>query len=122
MQNRVRFEIFKRDNFTCQYCGSNAPTVRLQIDHKVPLSKGGTDETSNLITSCSKCNYGKASNLLEDNELHQYGKIVKSRGKIYRQLKVPEDLHAGLKTLAAQRRITIIKLLEDYFLPKTKKQ
>lgn len=61
MAKRVlRFEIFKRDKFTCQYCGRTPPEVMLELDHIVPLSQGGSEEFSNLITSCFDCNRGKA--------------------------------------------------------------
>lgn len=60
----TRFEILKRDNFTCRYCGRKAPEVALQVDHIIPRAKGGTIETSNLITACSDCNLGKSDVLL----------------------------------------------------------
>ena len=63
----VRFEVFKRDKFTCQYCGESAPSVTLEVDHIVPVSKGGTDEIMNLITSCRDCNRGKAGKKLDDS-------------------------------------------------------
>lgn len=56
-----RFRILTRDNHTCQYCGKKAPDAVLEIDHKVPVSKGGTNKHSNLVTSCFECNRGKGS-------------------------------------------------------------
>jgi len=50
-------EVFKRDNYTCQYCGQVGG--KLEADHIIPFSKGGSDEMSNLITSCRKCNRQK---------------------------------------------------------------
>lgn len=41
ISKKLRFEVFKRDKFTCQYCGRKAPDVVLQIDHISPVSKGG---------------------------------------------------------------------------------
>lgn len=61
-----RFRVFKRDNFTCQYCGAKAPHVVLEVDHIHPVSKGGTNDIKNLITSCHTCNRGKKSMLLSD--------------------------------------------------------
>ena len=58
---KIRFEVFKRDSFTCQYCGQSAPQVILEVDHIVPVSKGGDDELTNLITSCRDCNRGKSN-------------------------------------------------------------
>lgn len=60
LSTRLRFEILKRDNFICQYCGRSAPDVPLHVDHVVPVAGGGTDDPLNLITSCSECNGGKS--------------------------------------------------------------
>ena len=57
----TRFEVFKRDSFVCQYCGSKPPAVVLEVDHIIPVSGGGTDEDHNLITSCFDCNRGKGA-------------------------------------------------------------
>jgi hypothetical protein len=62
----IRFEVFKRDSFTCQYCGHKAPDVLLVIDHIQPVSKGGTNDILNLITSCKDCNSGKSNKQLND--------------------------------------------------------
>ena len=61
VSNKTRFEVFKRDNFTCQYCGKSAPEVVLNVDHIEPVSKGGSNDISNLITSCFECNNGKGN-------------------------------------------------------------
>lgn len=65
---KLRFEVFKRDNFTCQYCGRMAPDVILEIDHINPISKGGDNNILNLITSCFDCNRGKGKRKLTQNE------------------------------------------------------
>lgn len=57
----LRFSVFKRDGFTCQYCGRKTPSVILEADHIVPVSGGGRDEIENLITSCFDCNRGKGA-------------------------------------------------------------
>lgn len=61
---KLRFEILKRFNFTCQYCGRKAPDVILHIDHIIPLSATGKNENKNLTVSCSECNMGKSDILL----------------------------------------------------------
>lgn len=63
----VRFEVFKRDKFTCQYCGRMSPDVILEIDHIKPVAEGGTNDLINLITSCRDCNRGKGKRRLDDN-------------------------------------------------------
>lgn len=67
LSKRVRFEIFKRDSFTCQYCGKRAPDVVLHADHIQPRAAGGTDHITNLITACEGCNLGKAAVPLSDS-------------------------------------------------------
>lgn len=64
---RIRFEVFKRDKFTCQYCGQAAPQVVLNCDHIRPVAGGGTNDLLNLITSCRACNGGKGAIALEDD-------------------------------------------------------
>jgi hypothetical protein len=57
-----RFEVFRRDGYRCQICGKAAvdgPHVRLELEHKIPRAKGGTDDLSNLWTCCWECNHGK---------------------------------------------------------------
>lgn len=69
ISKKIRFEVFKRDNFTCQYCGRMAPDVILEIDHINPVKNGGKNDILNLITSCKDCNRGKGARKLTDNEM-----------------------------------------------------
>jgi 5-methylcytosine-specific restriction endonuclease McrA len=55
-------ELFRRDNFTCQYCGQRVP--RLTIDHVVPRHRGGEHIWSNLVTACPSCNLHKGGRTL----------------------------------------------------------
>lgn len=66
---KLRFEVFKRDSFTCQYCGRKSPDVVLHVDHIEPVSLGGTDDLINLITSCVDCNLGKGPRRLSDDSV-----------------------------------------------------
>lgn len=68
---KIRFEVFKRDKFTCQYCGRMSPDVILEVDHIKPVAEGGDDELVNLITSCRDCNRGKGKEPLSVNEALQ---------------------------------------------------
>lgn len=60
-----RFEIFKRDGFSCQYCGSTPPGVLLQVDHIVAVAEGGGNDDDNLTTACAGCNSGKGARSLK---------------------------------------------------------
>lgn len=57
-------KVFKRDHYTCTYCGRK--NVKMEIDHIIPVSKGGSDDLSNLTTSCRRCNAQKKDKTLEE--------------------------------------------------------
>lgn len=61
VSRRLRYEILRRDNHACTYCGATAPDVKLTVDHVVPVALGGSDEPSNLTTACADCNGGKSA-------------------------------------------------------------
>lgn len=74
---KMRFEVFKRDKFTCQYCGRRAPDVVLEVDHIKPVAEGGKNTVLNLITSCRDCNRGKGKTRLDVNE-----EVVKQQDRL----------------------------------------
>lgn len=71
LSKKIRFEVFKRDSFACQYRGEKAPDVVLEVDHIKPVAQSGTDDILNLITSCCDCNRGKSDRELSDNTVVQ---------------------------------------------------
>lgn len=94
ISKKTRFEVFKRDKFTCQYCGRTIPDVVLHIDHIKPVSKGGTNDIMNLITSCSECNLGKGARELSDDS------VIKKQQK---QLKLLADKNEQLEMMLKWR-------------------
>lgn len=54
------FALFKRDAYLCMYCGDQFLDVQLSRDHVTPLSHGGKDVWTNVITACRRCNHHKA--------------------------------------------------------------
>ena len=58
----TRFNVFLRDKFSCQYCGSSE---ELTFDHLLPRSKGGETNWDNVVTACSSCNVKKGGKLLK---------------------------------------------------------
>jgi hypothetical protein len=86
VSTRRRFEIFKRDGFTCQYCGKRPPNTVLHLDHIIPVSKGGDNKTENLITACVDCNLGK-SNILLDNSQESLNHITERKNEAAKQLR-----------------------------------
>lgn len=69
LSKSLRFEIFKRDGYRCVYCGITALNAVLHVDHVEPVARGGTNDPSNLVTSCRDCNLGKSAVPLEERKL-----------------------------------------------------
>ena len=104
LSKKRRFEIFKRDDFTCIYCGKKPPDVVLSIDHIIARTAGGTDKDSNLVTSCMACNLGKGVDPLE--------RYTPSEISLCVNMKVPEALNSFRKTLDVTWRDVIVAGLE----------
>ena len=64
ISKKVRFDVFKRDNFKCQYCGGTPDESVLEVDHIHPVCEGGTNAIDNLLTACFSCNRGKGGEAL----------------------------------------------------------
>ena len=72
MTQQLRKRIKERDNYTCRYCHnsiSKEPNLLLEIDHIIPLSKGGKTEERNLQTLCWKCNRSKGNKIIQNIEI-----------------------------------------------------
>lgn len=61
LSKSIRFEVFKRDGFCCQYCGATPPKSVLHVDHINPVALGGENDMDNLVTACQSCNLGKSA-------------------------------------------------------------
>ncbi|AHG90131.1 HNH endonuclease [Gemmatirosa kalamazoonensis] len=66
--------LFARDHYRCQYCGRSAaelkPREALTRDHLIPMSRGGTNEWTNVVTACSTCNTRKANHFPNEIGMH----------------------------------------------------
>jgi 5-methylcytosine-specific restriction endonuclease McrA len=60
----TRREVFRRDNYTCQYCGRKVPD--LTIDHVIPRHLGGMHTWTNVVAACAACNHHKGGRRLEE--------------------------------------------------------
>lgn len=109
---KLRFEVFKRDNFTCQYCGRAAPDVVLHIDHISPVAGGGDSDILNLITSCLDCNLGKgARELSDDSTLQKQRAQLEELNERREQLEMMVAWREGLRSIDEDA----IEKLEDLF-------
>lgn len=131
ISKRLRFEIFKRDEFTCQYCGSSPPGALLQLDHIIAVAEGGTDDTHNLTTACSDCNSGKGARSLQiippalkdqaqqvaerEQQLRGYHNILEARrqGLEEETWQIVDILNAGTETFNRRGLASIRRFLEN---------
>jgi 5-methylcytosine-specific restriction endonuclease McrA len=63
----TRREVFRRDNYTCQYCGKK--TSDLTIDHVIPRHMGGRHIWNNVVAACPVCNHRKGGRKLEESNM-----------------------------------------------------
>jgi hypothetical protein len=111
---KIRFEVFKRDSFKCQYCGASAPEVLLQVDHVKPIAAGGDDDLLNYLTSCVPCNQGKGARELSDNSV-----VEKQRDQLEElqarreQLDMMLQWRDGLAGLQAATVEALVKRVQD---------
>lgn len=110
LSKKTRFDVFKRDAFTCQYCGSVPPAVVLEVDHIKPVCVGGSDDKENLITACFDCNRGKGA-----DGLHVAPETIERRAEILAEKH--EQLKAYERLIKSRRRCEnkLIDEVEDAF-------
>lgn len=60
----IRNRVFKRDDYTCQYCGERGK--KLECDHVIPVARGGLHDDDNLVTACFACNRSKRDKLVAE--------------------------------------------------------
>lgn len=103
IKKSVRFEVFKRDGFKCQYCGAAAPEAILEVDHINPVSKGGDNDIMNLITACKPCNSGKSDReLSDDSAIQKQRAMLDDLNERREQLEMMLQWREGLKDIGGQ--------------------
>jgi 5-methylcytosine-specific restriction endonuclease McrA len=70
----TRKEIFRRDTYICQYCGSSAR--ELTVDHIIPKHMGGQHTWTNVVTACAYCNHKKGGRTLQQSGMHMMAQPV----------------------------------------------
>lgn len=109
LSKKIRFEVFKRDSFTCQYCGRKAPDVILEVDHINPVKEGGGNDILNLVTSCFDCNRGKRDLKLSDaSVVEKQRKQIEELGERRQQLEMMLDWRNGLRSIRNEEYRSVI--------------
>lgn len=103
ISKKTRFEVFKRDKFTCQYCGRMSPDVVLEVDHIKPVAEGGNNGMLNLVTACRDCNRGKGKTRLSDDaELKKQQEELRNLAEKREQLKMLMEWRMELADLESE--------------------
>lgn len=114
---KLRFEVFKRDSFTCQYCGAVGGRVLLHCDHIKPVAEGGETTLLNLITACVDCNLGKgARQLSDDSAVTKQHRQLADLEERRQQLEMMRDWREEL----AQHQVSEIDIVAEAFLARSK--
>ena len=106
--------LFARDNYRCQFCGRSQQELRhrecLTRDHLVPLSRGGTNAWTNVLTACSTCNTRKGNLLPEEAGMHPtyLAGLIAAREAGMHPLRPPFEPHF-VHLAWAVRRLTSIQ-------------
>lgn len=69
---KLRHQVFVRDNYRCVECGATNKETQLEIDHIIPVSKGGTNDINNLQTLCRECNRAKSATIWNQQNHHVF--------------------------------------------------
>jgi len=77
----TRDEVFRRDNYICQYCGNS--TRQLTIDHVVPRHMGGQKRWINVVTACPACNHRKGGRTLDEAKMSLLRHPVEPPSSVY---------------------------------------
>lgn len=85
LKKNLRYEILRRDNFACRYCGTRSPSVALEIDHVIPRIHGGTDDAWNLTAACRPCNSEKRDGIPSEEIIAavRYDELTYQRSRGY---------------------------------------
>ena len=104
IRQEKRLAIYIRDNFVCQHCHRDLRTIdkgnglRIELDHIVPVSKGGTNHQSNLFTSCSQCNNSRG-----DKEIDVFHPLMSDRVHIFKQAEMPLPMELAKQVIAERK-------------------
>jgi 5-methylcytosine-specific restriction endonuclease McrA len=114
LSKKIRFDVFKRDNFCCQYCGQTPPAIVLEIDHIRPVSRGGKNDIDNLVASCFDCNRGKSDKLLTviPKSIEEKAALLQEKQD---QLKAFEKLQKSKRRFEEKQIDQVEEVFQEYY-------
>jgi len=99
--NFSRRSIYKRDNYTCMYCGGQPGPAELSIDHVTPRALGGLTTWENCVLACTKCNHRKADRTPEQAKMKLLKKPTKPSFSLFKgdRITIPKTWEAFLSEI-----------------------
>ena len=110
---KLRHEVFKRDGYKCRECGASKDETSLEIDHIVPVARGGTNDINNLQTLCRECNRMKHTDTWVGGET-DYETVKNELNSLKNQIKSVKDKlkHTANENDKIEYRYRLMKLEE----------
>lgn len=127
LSKKIRFEVFKRDEFTCRYCGKGTTAgAVLEVDHVIPVVEGGPNITENLVTACFDCNRGKGKTILSEKnpallsrkDLKKMIQIQREQVDLFLEYQTSKVLNVEIITENAVRPLLNVYHRRYYPMPK----
>lgn len=122
---KLRHQVFRRDGYRCRECGATNKQTRLHVDHIVPVSKGGTNELSNLQTLCETCNLSKYTdewvggaqyNYTNKNYSHGISDDLYNINKKQREINLSKHLEKQKRTNLSSTQVNNYENVENIFI------
>lgn len=114
----IRDKVFKRDGYRCVRCGASNKEKRLEVDHIIPISRGGTNDMDNLQTLCWECNKDKGAvvpDLGSKNDIEIKGNELKTLNRVLEENK--NKLNAATNENDRKKYANKINQLEKNIFP-----
>ena len=93
----TRFNVFERDQNTCQYCGGVFDRKDLNLDHVIPKHRGGPTSWDNIVCSCVPCNTRKANRSPQESGMHLIRKPKRPKWRPFIQVNMGLNHHDSWK-------------------------
>jgi hypothetical protein len=124
MDRHTQNAVYEKYGFKCFYCGTTEKTT-YQVEHRLPRSKGGTDDLENLVVACVKCNYEKMDSVSEEwKNVGLYTSKKTGRQKVYMKpeleiaarIGITPEAYKVLRKLKTERKQSMVRIVSDLIL------